>query len=371
MTSRLLIGTRKGLFVAEPDKGKWEIAQAMLLGEPITMVLVDRNNNWHAAVEHGHFGVKLKRSSDQGKTWEEIGTPEYPPKPEDIEDIDAIRQAPIPWSLMTVWSMECGSPNKPDEIWCGTIPGGLFRSKDCGENWQLVESLWLHPDRKKWFGGGADYPGIHSILIDPRDDKVIRIGVSCGGVWASFDNGESWECYGKGLRSNYAPSEQAYEPYTQDPHRVVQCLTAPDSLWIQHHNGIFRSTDGGANWAEIENAKPSCFGFAVVVDPNDPNTAWFVPGVRDDERYAVDGSVVVSRTRDGGQTFEVLGEGLPQNHAYDLVYRHCLDIDAKGTTLAFGSTTGNLWVSENQGDNWQQISSTLPPIYCTRFFIGP
>ena len=364
MSSQVLIGTRKGLFLVEKIKSDWTIEKAMLLGDPITMVLVDQQNNWHAAVEHGHFGVKLKRSSDNGNTWDEIATPEYPPKPDNVEDIDPIRQTPIPWSLMRVWCMENGASNT---IWCGTIPGGLFRSNDCGNSWEFIESLWSHPDRKKWMGGGADYPGIHSIAIDPRDPNTVKIAVSCGGVWASFDDGINWECYGQGLRSDYAPEEYAYDPYTQDAHRMVQCISSPDSMWIQHHNGIFKSEDAGANWKEITNAQPSCFGFAVAVHPNDPNTAWFVPGVKDDQRYAVNGSLIVSRTRDGGNSFESLSNGLPQKHAYDLVYRHCLDIDKSGDKLIFGSTTGNAWISENQGDNWSQISSTLPPIYCTRF----
>jgi photosystem II stability/assembly factor-like uncharacterized protein len=136
---------------------------------------------------------------------------------------------------------------------------------------------------------------------------------------------------------------------------------------VQHHNGIFRSDDGGANWVEIAEAGPSTFGFPVVVHPDDPDTAWFIPAIKDEKRIPVAGAVVVTRTRDGGKSFEVLRNGLPQQHAYDLVYRHALDIDASGNRLAFGSTTGNLWVSEDQGDSWQSISQHLPPIYGVRF----
>jgi hypothetical protein len=169
------------------------------------------------------------------------------------------------------------------------------------------------------------------------------------------------------MRADFAPPEQQYERRGQDPHRIVQCRAAPDHLWIQHHNGIFKSTDGGLTCEEIRSAQPSHFGFPVVVHPEDPQTAWFVPGVKDQYRYPVDGAVVVSRTRDGAKSFEVLRNGLPQQHAYDLVYRHGLDIDTDGVTLAFGSTTGNLWVSEDQGDRWHNVSHHLPPIYCVRF----
>ena len=365
MGGRLLVATRKGLFLIERKTRGWEIAAAALLGDPVTMVLADGDGAIHAAQDMGHFGVKLKRSLDGGATWEERPVPVYPPKPDDEEDVDPGRHAPVPWNLKTVWSLETGG--RPGELWCGTIPGGLFRSRDGGESWALVESLWNHPQRKQWFGGGADFPGIHSILVDPRDAAIVRIGVSCAGLWVSRDDGATWQCEGQGMRAAYMPPEMAMEPSVQDPHRIVQCRRAPDRLWIQHHNGIFTSSDAGVTCTEVETAKPSSFGFAVAVHPEDPDRAWFVPGVKDEKRYPVDGALVVTRTADGGETFEVLRDGLPQKNAYDVVYRHGLDIDAAGECLAFGSTTGNLWVSEDHGDRWQEVSHNLPPIYCVRF----
>jgi hypothetical protein len=367
MTNRLLIGTRKGLFTAERAGREWRITDAALLGDPVSMVLEDEAGAIHAAQELGHFGCKIKRSLDGGKQWEDRAVPVYPPKPDGVEDIDPIRQTSIPWSLKTIWSLETGHADRPGELWCGTIPGGLFKSRDGGESWELVETLWNHEDRKQWVGGGADYPGIHSIFIDPRNADVVKLGVSCGGLWISEDGGHSWDCFGEGMRAAFAPPDQAYNRKIQDPHRIVQCTSAPDRVWIQHHNGIFRSTDGGRTCDEITCENPSTFGFAVVVHPGEPDTAWFVPGVKDVARYPVDGRLVVTRTRDGGQTFDVLTRGLPQEHCYDLVYRHGLDIDASGDRLAFGSTTGNAWVSEDQGESWQQISGFLPPIYCVRF----
>jgi photosystem II stability/assembly factor-like uncharacterized protein len=138
-------------------------------------------------------------------------------------------------------------------------------------------------------------------------------------------------------------------------------------MWAQHHNGIFRTTDGGTTWTEIKPEAASSFGFAVCVHPADGDTAWFVPAVKDEHRIPVDGKVVVTRTRDGGKTFDVLRDGLPQEHAYDLVFRHAMDVDTTGERLIFGSTTGSLWVTENGGDSWQTISTHLPPIYCVRF----
>jgi hypothetical protein len=353
------------LFVLRRRGATWRIEHAALLGDPVTMALGAPDDSLLAAQDMGHFGVKMKRSRDGGATWEDRPVPKYPPKPEGVEDVDPTRRTPVPWDNKRVWALEA-SPSSGD-LWCGTIPGALFRSTDGGESWQIVESLWSHPGRKGWFGGGAEYPGIHSVLVDPRDERTIRIGVSCGGLWTSRDDGASWTLEGRGMRAAFMPPDQALDPAFQDPHRIVQCESDPDRLWIQHHNGIFRSDDGGVTCSEVQTAQPSSFGFAVAVHPDDPKTAWFVPGVKDEKRYPVDGALVVTRTRDGAETFDVLRDGLPQQHAYDIVYRHGLDIDADGETLAFGSTTGNLWLSEDQGDHWQQVSASLPPIYCVRF----
>ena len=137
-------------------------------------------------------------------------------------------------------------------------------------------------------------------------------------------------------------------------------------MWTQHHNGVFRSSDGGRQWQHLPAARPSGFGFAVAAHPGDPKTAWFVPAIKDERRIPVDGKLVVSRTRDGGETFEVLDRGLP-SPSFDLVYRHGLDVDRAGRRLAMGSTTGGLWLSEDGGDSWRTLSVHLPPIYAVRF----
>src|SRR5262249_37509083 len=141
-----------------------------------------------------------------------------------------------------------------------------------------------HPDRRKWFGGGAEIPGLHSICVDPRNARRVLVGVSCGGVWETTDDGASWRCRSQGMRAEYMPPERQLDPAIQDPHLVVQCRTHPESLWAQHHNGIFRSTDDSASWQEITDAQPSAFGFAVAVHPADGDTAWFVPAIKDERR---------------------------------------------------------------------------------------
>ena len=205
------------------------------------------------------------------------------------------------------------------------------------------------------------------MAVHPQNGDHITVGISCGGVWVTEDGGQSWTCRADGMRAEFMPPDLAHDPNIQDPHRIVQCPASPDHLWAQHHNGIFRTTDGGRNWHEVENAAPSAFGFAVVVHPHDPLTAWFVPAVKDECRVPVDGRLVVTRTRDGGQTFDVLTTGLPQRHCYDIVFRHGMDIDSTGERLVIGSSTGSVWVSEDSGDSWQNVSTHLPQIYCARF----
>jgi hypothetical protein len=324
-----------------------------------------------AALSHGHFGAKLHRSLDDGRRWMECAAPAYPMLPEGTPaEINPVSGLETPRRVMMVWALESFGADRPTELLCGTIPGGLFLSPDNGDSWKLVESLWDDPRRQEWFGGGADYPGIHSICVDPRDANRVTIGVSCGGVWVSEDGAATWSCRAEGMWAAYMPPARRLDPHIQDPHRVVQCPSHPDVLWAQHHNGVFRTVDGAQTWAEVKDVPPSTFGFAVAVHPADPDTAWLVPATSDEHRIPVDGKVVVTRTRDGGETFDVLMNGLPQTHAYDLTFRHALDVDETGERLVFGSTTGAVWVSENGGDSWTCVSTHLPPVYCTRFEVS-
>lgn len=358
MSDAIEIGTRKGLFTLKRSaSGKWGVASAEFVGDSVTMLLTDpRDGTTIVAFNHGHFGVKMKRRK-KGGAWEDIASPAYPPKPEG-------HASKYEWALKQIWALEPGGADKPGRVWAGTIPGGLFRSEDSGSSWALIDSLWA--EHAPWGGGGYDQPGIHSICVDPRDSRRVYVAVSTGGTWETRDDGKTWRQSAHGMRAEYMPPEKAYEPDAQDPHQTVRCPSAPDALWTQHHNGIFRSVDGGAKWTEVK-APVSSFGFAVAVHPKKPDTAWFVPAIKDERRVPVEGKLVVNRTRDGGKTFETLRRGLPQEHAYDLVYRHGLAIDRTGDRLAFGSTTGGVWVTEDEGDSWSAVSLNLPPVYCLRF----
>jgi hypothetical protein len=361
MSKIAYLSTRKGLFELAHNGAAWEIGASHFLGEPVSFTLADpRDGTLYAALNLGHFGVKLHRRDPGSAAWTEIATPAYPPKPADSADT-------VEWKNKLIWSMAAGGADQPGVLWAGTLPGGLFRSDDRGDNWELVRSLWDVPQRSEWFGGGYDVPGIHSICVDPRNSGHVLVGVSCGGVWQTSNGGASWEITATGMRADYMPPELNENEAVQDPHRIVRTGGSPDVLWCQHHNGMWRSSNGGRRWDEIKSAPVSSFGFAVAAHPRDGGSAWFAPAMADQCRVPRDGALVVNRTRDGGASFETLREGLPQQGCYDLVYRHGLAVADDGRTLLMGSTTGGLWSSADGGDRWQAVSQTLPPIYALRF----
>ncbi len=362
----LLVASRKGLLVFCGKATQWDLAGHYFVGEPVTQVLADpRDGAWYAALRMGHFGVKLRKSVDQGASWHEIAAPAFPAKPVDGPWADDV----TPWSVDLLWTLVPGGAGEPGTLWAGCIPAGLFKSVDGGASWQLNTALWQEPLRRDWFGGGYDLAGIHSVLVDPRDARHLTVAVSCGGVWQTFDGGVTWMLTATGMRADFVPEEAAQDGNVQDPHCLVQCAADPAVLWVQHHCGIYRSADGGQLWLPVAAPKPSGFGFAVACDPRDPLRAWFVPAQADTVRIPVGGKMVVTRTDDGGASFQAFGTGLPQDHACHLVYRHALEVAPDGQTLAMASTTGALWVSSDAGERWHSVSRDLPPVAAVRFAV--
>lgn len=352
---RAWAATRKGLFELRRRGHEWQIERLSFVADPVTMLLPpDSSGHMLAGLNLGHFGAKLHASDDAGQTWREVASPTFPPQPEGAEGAE--------WKLQQVFSLE----RSGDAIWCGSVPGGLFASRDGGASWQLDETLWRDPRREQWMGGGNPAPALHSICPHPERPEELLIGVSCGGAWRTTDAGQTWALSAKGMTADYMPPELAGDENSQDPHLIARCRDVPDVLWCQHHCGIFRSADNGATWQQLH-AQPSSFGFAVAAHPSDPQTAWFVPAIKDERRIPVDAALCVTRTRDGGQTFDVLRAGLPQQHCYDLIFRHGLAVDDCGEQLMMGSTTGGLWASGDAGESWQTVSAHLPPIYAVKF----
>ena len=355
--SRAWVATRKGLIELLRTPTGWQLQRTHFLGEPVSAMLPpDPRGRMLAALNLGHFGVKLHASDDAGQHWREVACPAYPPQPEG---------APGPsWTLRLIWSLARAG----GLYLAGTLPGGLFRSEDEGQSWQLVHSLWQRPERLEWMGGGYDTPGIHSICPHPhRAASGWVLGVSCGGKWDSPGARGDWGPRAEGLRADYMPPERSHDPNIQDPHALARCSAVPEVLWCQHHNGIWRTEDNGGHWQEIQSAPVSAFGFAVAAHPTDPLTAWFVPAVADQTRVPAQGALVVQCTRDGGRSFEVQRQGLPASDCFDLVYRHGLAVAPDGRHLLMGSTTGHLWSTSDAGASWHLVQAHLPPVHAVAF----
>ena len=358
MLSTVLLGTRKGFIAWHFSKNRWQFENLFFEGSPVSIAYADaRTGTWWACLDHGHWGVKLHRSNNRGKTWEEVTAPAYP-EGEEIKD-------GIPATTRYIWAMADGGKNFKSRLWIGTDPGGLFMSEDKGNSFQLVESLWKHPTRKEgWFGGGRDQPGIHSIVVDPRNENRVHVGISCAGVFETIDAGKTWEIRNKGMRAEFLPNPDAETGY--DPHILVAAPTNPDVLWQQNHCGIFRSVDAGRNWIDVGQAEgPANFGFAIAVAEDDAEQAWVAPANSDMTRTAVKGALCICRTDDGGKSWKAMRNGLPQENCFDIVYRHALATSQDA--LMFGTTTGNLFFSPDRGEKWQVLSNYLPMIYSIQF----
>lgn len=358
MKSSLLLGTRKGLVAWRFTDNQWQVENISFEGVPVSIAYADpRNGTWWACLDHGHWGVKLHRSTDRGANWQEVTAPSYPEGQEVKDGVPAVTRY--------IWAMAHGGNSHPSRLWLGTDPGGLFVSEDGGDSFQLVESLWNHPSRKtNWFGGGRDLPGIHSIVVDPRNEEHVYVAISCAGVFETYDSGKTWAVRNKGLLAEFLPDPASEVGH--DPHILVAASTDPDVLWQQNHCGIFRSVDGAQNWQAISTKEGTAhFGFAIAVAEDNADQAWVAPADSDAIRVPVKGALCICRTDDGGKTWEEQRNGLPQQNCFDIVYRHALA--SSGDAVVFGTTTGNLFFSGDRGENWQVVSNYLPMVHSVQF----
>jgi photosystem II stability/assembly factor-like uncharacterized protein len=340
-----------------------------------------------ALLGHGHWGAKLSVSDDDGATWTDNRAQiKYPDGSRYIaQDMyeDASSDFGVGWKISTkpatlqkLWSIGFGPSGA---VYVGTIPGGLFESRDGGDSFVLNRPLWDHESRggdlssgdakaeTKWFGtpaseGGDFAPGIHSICVDPTDGKRVLVAVSTAGVIETTDGGRTWRARNKGMRLDHNPEPDA--EWGHDTHAIDQCRGAPSHIWQQNHTGVYYSADSASTWTKVSVPESGAhFGFPVAADDTDGRTAWLVPGRSDQQRMALEGGLAVMRTSDGGASWTKLQRGLPRE-AYDVVYRHALA--QRGGVVAFSSTTGNLYVSDDRGDHFTAVSHNLPPIYSVR-----
>jgi photosystem II stability/assembly factor-like uncharacterized protein len=340
----VLVGTRKGLFLLRGDRRlRWEVEGPLLEGWGVYHAVVDvRDGTVFAAANHVVYGPTIQRSTDWGRTWRrsaKVGLPEE-----------------SGLLLNAAWHIEPGRPEEPETLYFGGDPGVLFRSDDGGESWQPNRGLLEHPTRDRWLPGAGGMT-LHSIGLDPRDAQRMYVGITAAGVFRSDDGGDGWTACNRNVAADFLG--EPFAEVGQCPHKLLLHPARPDRLWQQNHFGVYRSDDRGDTWARLDgNGLPSGFGFPLMLDPADPDTAYVIPETTFEYHYVPGGRLVVYRTRDGGETWEPMADGLPEQ-AWVAVLREASAFDAE--SLYFGTQSGSLFVLAD-GDRWVEAARHLPPI---------
>ena len=346
----LLVGTQKGLFrVAEDATAKrWVIDGPHLAGYSVLHTMVARDGALFASTSHAVWGAHIYRSTDRGSTWTSLeATPQH---------AASTGRGPT----KSVWYLAASGQT----LFAGIDPAGLFRSDDGGASWQPVESLNEHPTRSTWEPSKGCF-AVHSICIDPDTPSNIVVAVSAGGVYRSNDGGDTWRPANVGVRAENLPG--GHPETGHNVHRIVMHPRRPSRFYRQCYNGTYRSDDGARTWTEITKGLPSDFGYALVTDPNDPDTLFQVPETGSHLRMPVDGKLRVFRSSDAGANWTSASAGLPDEHVYVTVLREAMDIDAaEPCGLYFGTSGGQLFASKDAGQSWQQIAGFLPRVLSVR-----
>ena len=342
---RILVGTRKGLFTLQSDdRRKWTFSGPQLQGWEVFHAVADpRDGAIYAATNSFVYGGTVHRSEDGGETWtraEAIGLP---------EDSGL--------KLEKTWHVEPGRPGEDGRLWLGGAPGVLFESDDSGRTWTPVEGVLRHPTRDQW-NPGAGGMCCHSIQLDPDDPERMYIAISAAGTFRSEDGGESWTPANQGVAADFMPDP--FPEVGQCVHKLLLHPARPERLWQQNHCGVYRSDDHGRSWERLEgNGLPSGFGFPIALDPADPDTAFVIPEEGAENRVTSNGRLGVYRTRDGGASWELAANGLPEP-AWVAVLREATSFDSRG--VYFGTQSGSVFVSADGGDSWGEAAAQLPPI---------
>lgn len=358
---RLLIGTRKGAFILSSDgkRQKWDINGPLFAGIEVYHIKgspIDPNRIF-AAPSSSWFGQQMHRSDDGGKTFTPINTKfVYDGVPGTHQWYDG---TPHPWEFKRVWHIE-PSLVDPDIVFAGAEDAALFRSTDGGQSWQELSGLRGHGTGPHW-APGAGGMCLHTILIDPSNASRMFIAISAAGAFRTTDGGSSWQPINQGLRSNHIPDPAAEVGHCV--HRIAMHPSRPNTLFMQKHWDIMRSDDGGDNWHEISGNLPSDFGFPIDVHAHEPNTIYVVPIKSDSEHYPPEGKLRVYRSRTGGNEWEPLTYGLPQQDCYVNVLRDAMAVDSmQDCGIYFGTTGGQVYGSANSGDGWAPIVRDLPAV---------
>jgi photosystem II stability/assembly factor-like uncharacterized protein len=362
----LLIATRKGAFIlkSDPARRTWTITGPMFFGHIVHHMVLDPRDGRTllVAARTGHLGPTVFRSSDFGETWKEAAKPPAFPKAREGEKGRVVDH--------TFW-LTPAYASEPNVWYAGTSPQGLFRTEDSGDTWAPVPGFNDHPMYAKWTGGEQDGtpdgPKMHSINIDPRDPRHLYIGMSSGGVFESTDQGADWKPLNAGCAADFLPNPNP--EYGHDPHCVRLHPAAPDTLYQQNHCGIYRMQRASGKWERIGMNMPKeigDIGFPLVLHPRDPATLWVFPmdGTAVWPRTSPGGKPAAYVTRDAGKTWQRLAAGLPQAQGWFTVKRQAMSGDAHDPVgIYFGTTSGEVWASTNEGKEWSSIARHLPEIY--------
>ncbi len=351
----ILIGSKKGTFILEGDarRRSWALRGPFCEAWPINHVVADpASGTIFAGGGNEWFGPAVWQSSDLGATW--------------THSSEGLAYATGQDPIKAVWSLAPGA----GRLYAGVEPAGLFRSDDGGQSWRHVAGLRDHPSRPDWQPGGGGLI-LHSVILHPDDERQQWVAISAAGVFHTADGGETWQPRNRGTRADFLPEGQNYPDYGQCVHSLVMAPGTPDRLYQQNHCGMYRSQDGGRQWQSIEAGLPSSFGFPVAVHPRDPATLYLVPLNGDIAgRYVPDAKAAAWRSRDGGDHWEALRDGLPQENVFFGVLRQALATDAlEPAGVYFGTTSGALFASADEGDSWTCIAQHLPAIYSVETLI--
>lgn len=358
----VLVGTAKGLFslTASRHRDAWTVEGPWFRGEEIYAASLDcRRGGTRLLVgaTSSHWGPSVYRSDDLGATWQE-------PEPDTLAFPEETGTA-----LARVWQLQLASEVEPDVVYAGVEPAALFRSDDGGESFHLDEGLWDHEHRPQWSPGGGGLC-LHTIVADPAGGSRLGVAVSSAGFYRTFD-GRGWEAANRGIKAPFLP--EPTPEFGQCVHKVDRHPSEPDTLFVQHHWGVYRSDDFGGSWEEVGAEQlPSTFGFPVVSDPNSAATFYVLPLTSDAFRCTPDGRLRVYRTTDGGTSWEALEKGLPQQGAWLTVLRDGFTADSFDPAgLYVGTRTGEIFASADAGESWREVARHLPPVLCVKTAVVP
>ena len=360
MSTVLLVGTRKGMWVgtSDDDRTEWDFTGPHHDMEDVYSCLVDTRVTGpggqpriFAGASSMWLGPQVRWSDDLGATWQE--TPGGGVRFAESEET----------SVERIWQLVAGAED--GVVWAGTEPGAVWRSTDGGATFALEEALWQHPQRPEW-GAGFGGQAFHTILPHPTDPASVTVAISTGGVYQTADGGGSWTARNQGIRAEFLPEGEQYPEFGQCVHKVTRHPSRPERLYLQNHGGVYRSDDHAATWTYIADGLPADFGFPVVVHPHEPDTLFVFPLGGGAGRYPPGARARVWRSTDAGETWTGLDDGLPSPF-YVGVMRDAMCTDQhEATGLYLGARNGAVWGSTDSGDSWRQLVANLPDVMVVR-----